>query len=74
MNGGAHANVRDNQGCIPLHLAAWNGNVDICKALLTGLVASDVNIQVCVGMSTCGLLVLGLHLHFRSGVINMQVD
>lgn len=46
MNGGAHGNVRDNQGCLALHLAAWTGNVDICKTLLLSSTSSDVNAQV----------------------------
>ncbi|MGH0162738.1 UNVERIFIED_CONTAM: hypothetical protein FKN15_067665 [Acipenser sinensis] len=30
----ASTNVADNKGCIPLHLAAWKGDVDIVKILI----------------------------------------
>lgn len=44
---GAEVNVQDNQGCLPLHLAAWTGNADICKALLMQAHPNYVNTQVC---------------------------
>ncbi|KAF6020950.1 ANKS1B [Bugula neritina] len=45
INGGAHVNALDNQGCLPLHFAAWTGNAEICRALLVPLTINDVNRQ-----------------------------
>lgn len=43
----ASANVIDSKGCYPLHLAAWNGNSEICRILLThGPSTAKVNEQV----------------------------
>ena len=30
----ASSNVADSKGCLPLHLAAWRGDVDIVRILL----------------------------------------
>ena len=46
MNGGAQVNIRDNQGCLPVHLAAWTGNVDICQSLLHLQAHTEINAQV----------------------------
>ena len=48
VNNGAQVNMLDNQGCLPLHLAAWTGNADICRVLVEPLNANDVNTQVCL--------------------------
>ncbi|XP_067952012.1 uncharacterized protein [Watersipora subatra] len=45
MNGGAQVNIRDNQGCLPVHLAAWTGNVDICQSLLHLQAHTEINAQ-----------------------------
>ena len=43
----ANVNVVDSRGCNPLHLAAWKGNLDICKTLLTNPHSQiQVNLQV----------------------------
>jgi hypothetical protein len=43
----ASANIVDNTGCYPLHLAAWSGNAEICDILLThGPSIAKVNEQV----------------------------
>ncbi len=43
----ASANIPDQKGCVPLHLAVWRGNVDICRVLLThGPSIAKVNAQV----------------------------
>lgn len=43
----ASANIMDNKGCYPLHLAAFNGHAEICRTLLTqGPSIAKVNEQV----------------------------
>ena len=43
----ASANIPDQRGCFPLHLAAWRGNADICRILLCrGPSVAKVNAQV----------------------------
>ena len=43
----ASANIPDQKGCYPLHLAAWRGNAEICKVLIThGPSVANVNAQV----------------------------
>lgn len=43
----ASTNIPDNRGCFPLHLAAWRGNAEICRILLTqGPSTAKVNAQV----------------------------
>lgn len=46
VNNGAQVNLLDNQGCLPLHLAAWTGNADICRILVEPLNINEVNTQV----------------------------
>jgi len=31
----ASANIADSRGCFPLHLAAWRGDAEMCRTLLT---------------------------------------
>jgi len=43
----ASANIPDQKGCYPLHLAAWRGNAEICQVLLShGPSTAKVNAQV----------------------------
>jgi ankyrin repeat protein len=43
----ASANIPDQKGCYPLHLAAWRGNEEICRVLIThGPSTAKVNAQV----------------------------
>lgn len=42
----ASPNIVDSKGSSPLHLAAWSGNVDIVRLLLTGPAICNVNLLV----------------------------
>lgn len=60
--------IQDSQGCIPLHLAAWTGQADICSTLLTTEDIYQVNAQVfyyvsAVVLPLTLLAALGHHRH-----------
>lgn len=42
----ASPNIVDSKGSSPLHLAAWSGNVDIVRLLLSGPSICNVNLTV----------------------------